>query len=93
MSRKLNEHQRKYSIVEKEALALLIAVRAFSVYFGFSQVKVYRDHSPLQFLNRMAPHNAKLLRWSLELQLFGLEVIHRPGKQNLLPDVLSRPSQ
>ena len=92
LSRKLNEHQRKYSIVEKEALALLIAVRTFSIYFGSTPVKVYTDHSPLQFLNRMAPHNAKLLRWSLELQQYNIEVVHRPGKQNLFPDILSRPS-
>ena len=67
LSRKLNAHQRKYSTVEKEALALLIAVRTFSVYFGSAVVTVYTDHSPLQFLEHMAPHNAKLLRWSLEL--------------------------
>jgi len=42
-------------------LALLTAVRIFSVYFGSSVVTVYTDHSPLQFLECMAPHNAKLL--------------------------------
>lgn len=92
LSRKLNEQQRRYSIVEKEALALLIAVRSFSVYFGSAPVKVFTDHSPLQFLERMAPHNAKLLRWSLELQQYNLQIIHRPGKNNLFPDYLSRPS-
>ena len=65
---KLNVHQHKYSTVEKEALALLIAVRTFSVYFGSTVVTAYTDYSPLQFLERMAPHNAKRLRWSLKLQ-------------------------
>jgi hypothetical protein len=92
LSRKLNEQQKRYSIVEKEALALLVAVRAFSVYFGSAPIKVYTDHSPLQFLERMAPHNAKLLRWCLELQQYNLQVVHRPGKSNLFPDYLSRPS-
>jgi hypothetical protein len=91
LSRKLNQHQRRYSTVEKEALALLTAVRTCSVYFGSEAVKVYTDHSPLQFLERMAPHNAKLLRWSLELQQYNLQIIHRQGKDNLLPDILSRP--
>jgi len=93
LSRKLNAHQHKYSTVEKEALALLTAVRTFSVYFGSSVVTVYTVHSPLQFLECMAPHNAKLLRWSLELQQYNLEIRHRSGKNNLFPDILSRPTE
>ena len=79
-------------MIEKEAFALLTAVRSFSVYFGSEPVKVFTDHSPLQFLNRMSPHNQKLLRWNLELQQYNLQIIHRPGRNNLLPDILSRPS-
>jgi len=92
LSRKLNAHQKNYAIVEKEALALLTAVRAFSVYCGSTPTIVYTDHSPLQFLNRMATSNQKLLRWCLELQQYNLDVRHRPGCQNLLPDILSRPA-
>jgi hypothetical protein len=53
---------------------------------------VYTDHNPLIFLNRMANHNAKLLRWSLELQQYNLTIKHIAGKRNILPDILSRPS-
>jgi hypothetical protein len=91
-SRKLDVHQRRYSTVEKEALALLPAVRNFSVNFGQSSTCVYTDHNPLVFLNRMANHNAKLLRWSLELQQYNLTIRHIAGKRNILPDILSRPS-
>jgi len=89
-SRKLDQHQKKYSTVEKEALSLVLAVRAFSVYFGSEVVTVYTDHNPLVFLNRMANHNQKLLRWSLELQQYNLQILHRSGKDNLTPDLLSR---
>jgi RNase H-like domain found in reverse transcriptase len=92
LSRKLKVHELHYSTVEKEALALVLAVRAFSVYFGSSPVIVYTDHSPLQFINSMANSNQKLLRWSLELQQFCLDIRHRPGRLNLLPDILSRPA-
>jgi hypothetical protein len=91
-SKKLNVHERQYSTVEKEALALVKAVRVFSVYFGSANVVVYTDHNPLTFLHNMRNHNAKLLRWSLELQEYSLTVKHRAGKDNLFPDVLSRPS-
>ena len=89
-SKKLDSHQRHYSTIEKEALSLVLSVRVFSVYFGSSAIKVYTDHNPLIFLQRMAPHNQKLLRWSLEIQQYNLEILHRSGKDNLLPDLLSR---
>ena len=89
-SKKLDRHQRNYSTIEKEAFALVLSVRVFRVYFGSNSVKVYTDHNPLTFLQRMASHNQKLLRWSLEIQQYNLEILHRSGKDNLLPDLLSR---
>jgi len=92
MSRKLKAAEVRYSTIEKEALALVIAVRAFSVYFGSAPVVVYTDHSPLQFIYRMPNSNAKLLRWSIELRQYSLNIKHRRGVDNTLPDILSRPS-
>ena len=89
-SKKLDAHQKRYSTIEKEALGLVLAVRYFSVYFGSGVVTVFTDHNPLTFLQRMANHNQKLLRWSLELQQYNLEIVHRSGKDNLLADLLSR---
>jgi RNase H-like domain found in reverse transcriptase len=62
----------------------------FSVYFGSHPITVYSDHSPLQFLKKMANYNQKLLRWALELQQYNLHIVHRPGTLNLIPDALSR---
>jgi RNase H-like domain found in reverse transcriptase/Reverse transcriptase (RNA-dependent DNA polymerase) len=89
-SKKLDVHQQKYSTIEKEALGLILAVRAFSVYFGSSRVRVFTDHNPLVFLEKMCNHNQRLLRWSLELQEYCLDIEHRAGKDNLMPDLLSR---
>ena len=91
-SKRLNSHQQNYSTVEKEAFALLQAARTFGIYFDTKPVTVYSDHSPLQFLHKMANHNQKLLRWALELQQYNITIVHRPGSKNLLPDILSRPS-
>jgi len=46
-SKKLDKHRKRYFTVEKEALSLLLAVRAFGVYFGSEVVIVYSDHNPL----------------------------------------------
>ena len=90
-SKRLDIHQQRYSTVEKEALALVLSVRVFSPYFGAQPVPVYTDHSPLQFVQRMSNYNQKLLRWALELQQYNLLIVHRAGKLNLIPDILSRP--
>ena len=51
-SKKFSPAQRNYSVIEKELLALILALQHFSVYippFGPS-VKVYTDHHPLKYL-------------------------------------------
>ena len=92
-SQKLNKHQVSYSTIEKEAFILLTAVQRFSVYFGTNQVTQYTDHDSLRFLHQMKNHNQKLMRWGLQLQDYNLVISHRKGKQNVLPDLLSRPSE
>jgi hypothetical protein len=82
---------RRYATTEKEALALILGVRAFSVYFGSSPVDLYTDHSPLQFLQRMSAVSQKLLRWNLELQAYNLDIKHRPGRLNVIPDIECHP--
>jgi hypothetical protein len=88
-SKGLNNHQRRYATIEKEALALIFGVIAFSIYFGSSPVNVYTEHSPLQFLQRMSNVNHKHLRWNLELQTYNLNIKHRPRRLNVIPDILS----
>ena len=91
-SKKFNRHQRVYSTVEKEALALILALKHFEVYVGSSNepTLVYTDHNPLVFLNQMRNTNRRLMRWSLFMQCFNVEVKHVRGKDNVLADTLSR---
>lgn len=46
---KFSKHQLNYSTIEKEALALLMALQYFEVYVGSSNlpVSVFTDHNPL----------------------------------------------
>ena len=92
LSRKLRAAEMNYSTIEKEALALVTSVNAYSPYFGAAPVTVWTDHSPLRYIDSMSYSHAKLMRWSLELQRHTFDVKHKPGKQNLLPDLLSRPA-
>lgn len=89
---KFNKHQLNYSTIEKEALALLYALQHFEVYLGSSikPIKVFTDHNPLVFLSRMYNHNQRLMRWSLIVQDYNLDISHRKGSENILADALSR---
>ena len=91
-SRKFNKNQRNYSTVEKECLALILALQHFEVYVTSSSfpIIVYSDHNPLVFLHKLRSKNQRLLRWSLMLQEFNIIVKHIRGKDNLIADCLSR---
>ena len=91
-SKKFDVHQRNYSTVEKEALALIMALNHFDVYISNSPytVVVYTDHNPLVFISRMKNKNQRLLRWSLLLQNYNLDIRHIRGKHNVVADALSR---
>lgn len=91
-SKKFNRCQRNYSTIEKETLALVLALQHFEVYLGSAAgpVVVYTDHNPLTFLSKMKNKNQRLLRWSLFLQQFNLDIKHIKGKYNVIADSLSR---
>ena len=89
---KFNCHQLNYSTIEKEALALLLALQHFAVYVGSSPspVTVFTDHNPLVFLHRMYNHNQRLMRWALLVQDYNLVIKHKKGTDNIVADALSR---
>ena len=91
-SKKLNKCQENYSTIEKEALALILALQHFEVYLsnGNRLVEIWIDHNPLVFISRFKNKNQRLLRWSLFLQEWNLMVKHVRGTENVLPDILSR---
>ena len=89
---RLDKHQQNYSVVEKEALSLLSALRHYNVYLGSSPhaTIVYSDHNPLMCVQRMKTDNQRLLRWSLALQEYDVEVRHIKRCDNVVADCLSR---
>ena len=52
-SKKFIRHQQVYSTVEREALALILAVQHFEVYLGSSPspIDLFTDHNPLVFID------------------------------------------
>ena len=89
-SKKFNKQQLNCSTIEKEALALLLALQHFEVYLGSQPIQVFTDHNPLVFLSHMRNSNQRLMRWSLLLQDFNVQIFHRKGTDNVIADALSR---
>ena len=91
-SKKFLKYQKNYSVVKKETLGLVLALEHFDVYLGSTpfKIKVYTDHNPLTFLKTMKNKNQRLVRWSLALQEYNLEIQHIPGSENVVADALSR---
>ena len=54
-SKKFNKHQKNYSTIEKECLALILAIQQFEVYLtaSTSPIVVFSVHSPLSFLHKL----------------------------------------
>ena len=83
-SKKFLKYQKNFSVA--------LALEHFDVYLGSTpfKIKVYTDHNPLTFLKTMKNKNQRLVRLSLALQEYNLEIQHIPGSENVVADALSR---
>jgi hypothetical protein len=90
-SRILKNAEVHYGITEKECLAVVYAVKYFRVYLYGSKFTIITDHSALSWLMNIADPTGRLARWSIYLQVYEFEIIHRKGKKHTNVDMLSRP--
>lgn len=90
LSRSLTPSERKFSVTEKECLAVLWSVEKLRPYIEGAHFKVITDHHSLVWLNNLKDPVGRLARWAVRMQQFDFEMIHRKGKDNLVADALSR---
>ena len=89
-SAKLTETQRRWSILEREAFAVIHALNHFEVIVHGSPIRLYCDNDPLQALVNNSLTSNKICRWMLYMQKFDITVYHIPGSLNIVADNLSR---
>ena len=90
LSKKLNDTEKRYAVIEKECYAIVWSVKSLRVFLEGRRFVVESDHAPLQWLDRVKLTNQRLLRWSLTLQEFSFDIVHVKGKDNVVADYLSR---
>ena len=90
MSQKLNKQQQNWNATEKECFAVVSAIRKWNHYVAGQEFVVRTDHHALCWLNRKCNSNPKLNRWRMDLQQYTFTIEHVKGRQNCVPDCLSR---
>lgn len=94
VSATLSEAERKYSQIEREALAIVFAFRKFHKFVYGRHVKLFSDHKPLEFIFGEKKVNtvsgARIQRWSLLLSQYDYKIIYRKASQMGNADGLSR---
>ena len=93
-SRTLTSIDRNHSAVEKEAYAIVEAIRKWRHYLINSHFKLVTDQKSVAFIydkksSKGKIKNDKIQRWKIELSPFVYDVVYRPGPQNHAPDALS----
>ena len=87
-SKKLTRSELNYSVIEKECLALIWAVKKFHVYLYGKEFILDTDHQPLIYLRKAKMANSRLMRWALQPYRFQVKAIK--STQNARADYLSR---
>ena len=94
-SRTLTPTERRYSQLDKEALALMFAVKKFARYLYGRKFLLVTDHKPLVSIfnpNADIPDNMspRMTRWAVALSALDYRIQHRPGAEIGHADFLSR---
>ncbi|GJP46957.1 hypothetical protein CLOM_g6194 [Closterium sp. NIES-68] len=92
LSNKLHGAELNYPIHDKEALAIIIAFKAWRCYLEGRRTTVYTDHCSLKYLKTQPNLSRRQVRWIDFLEThFHYDIVYKPGHKNKA-DALSRPA-
>ena len=77
--KKLLPREERYSVIEKECVAIKEGIAAFQAYLLGRPFKIQTDHHALVWLDHLKDKNLRLTHWRLSLQPYRFEITHRVG--------------
>ena len=86
----LSKPQKNYSVMERECLAVIWAVRQFRSYIYGQEFIILTDHSALRWLFSQKEPIGRIARWITAMMEHSFKVIHRSGEKHSNADALSR---
>lgn len=89
-SRKLQDREQSYAVIEKECLAVVWGVQKFHQNLYGQEFLLETDHQPLTYLDKSKTENSRLMRWALLLQQYRFRIVTIKGSDNVGADYLSR---
>ena len=94
-SRTLTVTEKKYSQLEKEALAIIFGVRKFHQYIYGRNFELKTDHKPLMYIfnekkSIPAMASGRIQRWALTLGAYSYTIRFQKGSENTTADAVSR---
>lgn len=90
ISRSLTKQEQNFSTTERECLAVVWSLQKLRPYLDLVKFSVITDHYSLVWLQNMQQPTGRLARWQVQLQQYDFTLIHRKGKEHIVPDMLSR---
>lgn len=89
-SKKFSATERNYDTVKKEAFIAKEALRHFRPHIHGAVVHLFTDNQPLVYMRKQYPPRQQYVRWLQEFDEYNIEFHHKKGKDNVVPDALSR---
>ena len=89
-SKKLTDVESRWSVIEKEAYAIVWSVEKFRSFLIGRPFLIQCDHKPLKYLFESVKVPEKIHRWRVRLGQFNFKVNYIEGNRNVVADTLSR---
>ena len=92
-SKKFNPAESNYPIHDKEMLAIICYIREWRIELIAQHFEVWSDHRNLTYFRKKQHLRERQMRCAYELNDFSFNIIHKPGKEQVQSDALSRREQ
>src|SRR6218665_3875694 len=90
ISRELSDRERKYSVEERECLAIVWGIQKLNRYLYGRTFTVETYHCGLQYLKTGKVRNPRVTLWNLAMQNYSFRIKYIRGEENVMADYLSR---